>query len=805
MKIPLLFVVTTSAVLAGGDPKTARAVRTPTAPRIDGLLNEPEWQLASTVADFVQRDPFEGEQPTQKTEIRILYDDDAVYFGCTMYDTDPSKIVARLARRDDEILSDIISIRIDSYHDHQTAFEFTVNAAGVKVDILQYNDANEEDDSWDGVWDVETRITSEGWMAEIKIPFTVLRFPEKEEQEWGIQFIRRIARNREDDYWVLIRKNESGFISKFGHLVGIQGIRSPTNMELLPYTVGGGRFIPKSPGDPDGRDLTSNAGLDFKYKPIGGITVDATFNPDFGQVEADPAVLNLTTFEQFYPEKRPFFIEGTQILRFTTFGGDFGPGLFYSRRIGRAVSVREPSGGYVLNEPRFATILGAAKISGKTADGLSLGVLEAVTKEERASLVDATGARSDEIVEPLSNYSLLRLRQDVLGNSNVGAMLTSVNKRGRLPAFTGGVDWNLKFLENEYRVDGFLASSHTTSGLDQAIIIPPGQRITGSAGRLTVAKVAGEHWLASVSSDFTSKQFNINDIGFFRRPNDYGFVSTITYRDQKPTDWYRFWLVNLNYHLRKNFDGAELIHWIQSAGNLTFSNYWQLGYQVMKDWGKHDDRETRGNGLYNKPSSQSFLLLVGSDPRENIVGNIFYTVGSDTRKARFSSTAFEVELKPASFVTLEIEGSHSTSADEWAWVYNFGTSPDTTIFADRSTEAWDLTLRGTYVFTRDLTLQVYFQYFNAKYKYENFARMAAPDNFSPYTFPWPEFNLLSFNSNVVLRWEYLPGSTMYLVWSQARSGNDGGFLTPFRESLSRTFGLPGENALLLKISYWLSM
>ncbi len=796
MRLPLFLLLSTSAALAGGNPKTATAVRTPDPPRVDGHLNEPQWQLASIISDFTQRDPFEGDAPTQKTEIRILYDDHAIYFGCMMYDSEPSKIVARLARRDDEILSDVISIRIDSYHDHQTAFEFTINAAGVKIDILQYNDATEEDDSWDGVWDVETRITSEGWVAEIRIPFTVLRFPEKEEQEWGIEFIRRIARNREQDQWVLIRKNESGFVSKFGHLVGIRGVRSPTNMEILPYTVGGGRFVPESPAYPEGRDLTSNAGLDLKYKPVGGITVDATFNPDFGQVEADPAVLNLTTFEQFYPEKRPFFVEGTQILRFTTFGGDFGPGLFYSRRIGRALSVQAPEGGYVLNQPRFATILGAAKISGKTADGLSLGVLEAVTKKEVATLVDSTGAKNDQIVEPLANYSLVRLRQDVLGNSNVGAMLTSVNKEGRLPAFTAGVDWNLKFLNNEYRVDGFWAGSHTTLF---------GERITGSAGRMSIGKEAGEHWLASVSWDFTSKQFNINDIGFFRRPNDYGFVSTITYREQTPSDWYRFWLVNANYHLRKNFDGAELIHWIQSAGNLTFSNYWQMGYQIMKDWGKHDDRETRGNGLYNKPSSQTFLVLIGSDPREDIVGNIFYAIGSNSRNAGFNSTSFELELKPASYLTVEIEGSHSTSANEWAWVYNFDTSPDTTIFADRSTEAWDLTLRGTYVFTRDLTLQVYFQYFNAKGKRENFGRLTSPETFVPYSFSWPEFNLLSFNSNVVLRWEYLPGSTMYLVWSQARNGNDGGFLTPFGDSFSRTFALPGENALLLKISYWLSM
>jgi len=806
MKILLLLISISTISVAGSNPKTATATRTPKAPRIDGVLNEPEWQLAKPISDFTQADPFEGRPPTQKTEIRILYDDDALYFGCMMFDTEPSKIIARLARRDDEVVSDIISIRIDSYHDHQTGFEFTINAAGVKVDILQYNDGREEDESWDAVWDVETQLTDSGWVAEVKIPFLVLRFPEREEQEWGIQFIRRIARNRENDHWVLIGKAESGFISKFGHLVGIQGVRSPTNIELLPYTAGGGRFLPVSPSYPDGRDLTTNAGLDFKYKPVGGITVDATINPDFGQVEADPAVLNLTTFETFYPEKRPFFIEGSQILRFTTFGGDFGPGLFYSRRIGRALSVQAPLGGYVLNQPRFATILGAAKISGKTADGLSLGILEAVTKEERATLVDMAGTRTEQVVEPISNYSLVRLRQDLYANSNVGAIVTSANKEGKLPAFTGGVDWNLKFLDNTYRIQGFLAGSHTTSGNDQRIIIPPGKRISGSAGKVEFAKDAGKNWLASLEFDYTSKEFNINDMGYFRRPNDRGTVATLTYKDYVPTDWYRSWIVNAVYHYRENFDRAELFNSVQSSGNLTFRNYWQVGYTIQKNWGLYDDRETRGNGLYNKPPQQSLLLLVASDPRESIVGKLFYTLGNDARTMRFSSVFAEIELKPASNITFEFSVTQSRTSAEWAWVTNFGTTPDTTIFAERSTEAWDLTLRSTLVFTRDLTLQVYLQHFNAKGKFENFGRMTSPDGFVPYTpFAVPDFNSLSFNSNVVLRWEYLPGSTLYLVWSQARSGNDGTFATPFGESFSRTFALPGENVFLLKISYWLSM
>ena len=327
----LMLLFLSSVLLAGSGEKKAIATRTTVAPTIDGILNEAEWNRAQPITDFLQRDPDEGQPASERTEVRILYDDEALYIGAIMFDRDPSKILARLARRDDEVESDFISIRIDSYHDHQTAFEFTINAAGVKTDILQYNDGREEDPSWDVVWDAETALTSDGWSAELKIPFKALRFTGQPSQEWGIQFIRYISRKRERQQWVLIRKRESGFVSKFGHLVGLDNIPLPTNIELLPYVVGGNRFLPISPAYPNGRDLESNAGVDAKYKPSSGLTIDATFNPDFGQVEADPAVLNLSTFETFYPEKRPFFIEGSQILRFTTFGGEFGPGLFYSR------------------------------------------------------------------------------------------------------------------------------------------------------------------------------------------------------------------------------------------------------------------------------------------------------------------------------------------------------------------------------------------------------------------------------------------------------------------------------------------
>lgn len=799
----LVLLLVPFVLFAGSNPKKAVAVRTPVGPKIDGFLGEPEWKLAQPIADFTQRDPDEGVPASEKTEIRILYDNEALYFGCMMYDSEPSKIVARLARRDDEIESDIISIRIDSYHDHQTAFEFTILASGVKVDILQYNDAQNEDESWDPVWDVQTSVTNEGWIAEVKIPFNILRFTEQEEQEWGIQFLRRISRKQERDYWVLIRKSESGFVSKFGHLIGLNGVPAPTNLELIPYGVSRNRFLQSSPAYPNGRDLTGNAGFDLKYRP-GWLTIDATINPDFGQVEADPAVLNLTTFETFYPEKRPFFIEGMQIFRFATFGDPgAGPGMFYTRRLGRALSVSPPATGYVLKEPRFATILGATKISGKTSNGLAVGWMESVTQEERATVVDALGSKSDILVEPQASYSVLRLRQDVLENSNVGMIATSVIRRGIWPAVTGGIDWTLRFLESTYRIDGFLAGTRTTNSTQE--------RIDGSAGRISFNKDGGEHWRGFLSGDFTSKTYNINDIGFFRRPNDRGFVGQLLYRDDLVTEWKRLWNASVTYHYRTNFDGAELFNALGVASDITLTNYWEFGVQAEVDYGLYDDRETRGTGLYRKRQKQSAYVAVESDPRQAVVGEASVRYGGYKGGGRFVILGVSVELRPATNLTLQFSLTHERRDKEQAWVANSTTSllsngEGYTVFADRTTRNWDITSRGSFIFARDLTLQYYFQIFFAKGTFENYAVMTSPSSFIPYpAYSHPDFNKLSFHSNVVLRWEFLPGSTAYLVWSQARDGAVGDFATPFSEEFRHTFSLPMENVLLLKISYWWSL
>jgi len=773
-----------NSLFAGDHDRAIVATRTATPPKLDGFLKEPAWQLAPAATDFLQRDPYEGQPATEPTEIRILYDDEALYFGCMMYDSEPDKIVARLTRRDNEIESDVISIRLDSYHDHKTAYEFTVLASGVKVDILQFNDAEDEDDSWDVVWDVKTQILRDetgvsangpkaprGWSAEIKIPFNILRYsPAKDGKNvWGINFIRRITRKQERTYWVLVPKSQSGFISRFGHLIIEGNLPNPRRLELLPYSIGKNRFTHPTLVEPtDGtHDFSSNAGFDLKYGLNNNLTLDLTVNPDFGQVEADPAVLNLSTFETFYPEKRPFFIEGTQILQFSTFGNNFGPGLFYSRRVGH--------GG---DEP--ATILGAAKITGKTAKGLAIGMLQAVTDKK--------------LDEPRASYSLVRLKQDLLENSTLGMIATAVARENRFPAFTGGVDWNLRFQQSRYGLDGFLAGSQTTQETSQ--------RITGSSGKLRFGKDGGEHWLYSMSVDFTSRRYDINDAGFFRRPNDYGTNFDVRYKEDQPGKILRRWNIRADRHLRWNFDGAQLFNDYGLNARWEWLNYLEMGLRGRYSLPADDDRESRGFGLYRKPRSFSAGFEFETDSRKPIIAEFEQEYLHDAKGQRQWSTALGAEVRPTTWAEINLQLGYGRTRDREAWVDNPG---DTlSLFGFRDTNEYDLTLRSNLTFTRDLTLQIYGQAFVAKGHYDRFARLVTPSTLVPYGYNGnPDFNEKAFHLNVVWRWEYRPGSVLYLVWTQARAGEGENYFTRVRRDFRDAFSLPAENVVLLKVSYWL--
>ncbi len=531
------------------------------------------------------------------------------------------------------------------------------------------------------------------------------------------------------------------------------------------------------------------------------LILDATINPDFGQVEADPAVLNLSTFETFYPERRPFFVEGMQILRFPTFGGDgAGPGMFYSRRIGRGIGPDEvdiSDEERVESLPQHATILGAAKLSGRISRGLSIGVLEAVTRREHSSVRSATGDVRDLPLDPAIHYNVLRARQDVLEGSYVGGIFTSVARERKAPALTAGLDWDLRLADATHRLDGFLAFTRTTD--------PDRQRVDGGAGRMQLARVAAVHWLWSASVDFTTPRYDINDVGFFRRPNDYGGFATLTYKEDVPAAVVRSYHFRTSMHERWNFDRANLNRNLELDTKVVFTNYWEVDASGGVDLGRYDDRETRGNGLYQKPTSGRFSVEVETDDRDVVALGLQQRWGWDERAMHRYAIEAKVEYRPVSWMAWSMETEFERVRRQEAWVENVSIGDRSiSLFGDRSTDLASFTLRGEVTFTRDLTLQLYGQVFVAKGRYASFRAMDAPGVFHPWdgALPQRDFREHELHTNVVLRWEYVPGSTLYLVWSQVREGSDGTIFRTIQDDLGAVFRTPPSHVLLLKVSYW---
>jgi hypothetical protein len=776
-----------------------RAVRVKTAPRMDGLLNDPVWQLAQPATGFLQRDPMDGSPATAASEVRVLYDEEALYFGCRYYDPEPAKIAARLARRDEESDTDRGSVRIDTFHDHENAYELTFNPAGVRVDILQYRDGVYEDNSWDPVWQLETRIDSAGWTAELRVPFSILRYPDVPagvEQTWGINFFRSIFRSQEETRWSWTPKSVQGLISRFGHLEGLVDLPQPRRIEVMPFGLIRQEWRPAD-GTLGGSRFHANGGLDLKVGLANNFVLDATINPDFGQVEADPAVLNLSTIESFYPERRPFFIEGMQIFRFSTFGGDgAGPGLFYSRRIGRALGedrVPLEDGERLVRAPEAATILGAVKVAGKTQGGLSIGVLEAVTDREFA-VVEKDGRQSDRQVESEASYSLIRLRQDVLQGSSIGMIATAVARRSEIPAFTGGLDWNLYDATREHGLSGFLAGS--------LIEGERGNRIGGIAGNIELSRAAAEHWLWTLSADLTTKQYQINDIGFFRRPNDYGGFATLTYKEDMPAAVVRHYSVKGMAHERHNFDGAQIIRSVGVQGAMLLTGYEEVGASWSVDVGRYDDRESRGNGLYERPNAWSASLYAYTDYRKDVVAGIDVTHAWDGRGKRGYKFEAELEFRPASWTEWEVSGEGEIVDGQWAWMEN-DQSAGRGIFASRDTRAISAMLRGSVTLHRDMTLQLYSQVFTARGRFRDPRMMLSAAQFGPViasggkNFAGQEFNL-----NLVFRWEYLPGSTLYLVLSQARLAEADNYDASWSREVEHLFATAPTTVLMGKMTFW---
>ncbi|HEX7705390.1 MAG TPA: DUF5916 domain-containing protein [Thermoanaerobaculia bacterium] len=856
--LPLLIVLHPLIVHAQEAPARRQhgAVRTSTPPAIDGDLGDAAWQSAPEITGFTQRDPNEGAEATQQTRVRVLYDDEAIYFGVTM--EDDGKVTPLLARRDSDLNNgDYIRISIDSQHDRLNGAAFVVNASNVQMDMILYNDIY-EDISWDAVWRSATKITNNGWTAEVRIPFSQLRFPDRPVHTWGFNVSRWTARLRESSRLVHTPKNETAFVSKFADLTGIEGIRPRRGFEIVPYGVARSDFHSRSSNPYNRASMhRGDAGVDIKYGLTSSLTLTGTINPDFGQVEVDPAVLNLSQFETFFPEKRPFFTEGANIFNFGSgpsssrwgFNMSF-PTFFYSRRIGRSphgwvdpAFIDEEHGEFDridhVDMPRETTILGAAKLTGKIGNGWTVGLLDALTDKEDARFL--TGPlEAKQTVEPMTNYLVARATKEYGRDSRAGFMVTSVTRsltdnlepKLRSQAYFAGVDGYTMFKDKSWILE-WLAGSSLVEGSEEAIAAtqrgaaryyqrpdaghvdydPERTSLSGYMSRVMLSKQKGK-WRPNIQVQALSPGFELNDAGFLPRVDAISTHALLHYRDTDPKKYIREQSSWVGKFQNWNFDGDMTANGIATGNYVQFKNYWWA-----EAWGglrvdAIDDQRTRGGPALVGPGSHYVGSGFGSDNRKKLSFNIWAEAVEVDDGGEQRWTGGTVTYRPTSAIRLSLTPRMGRSRSQTQYVATVIDSEHEATFGRRyvfstlEQRQFELGIRTDWTMSPRLSLQVFLQPFIASGDYSDFKQLARPrsDEYTPAARPYdPNFNLRSIRGSAVLRWEFRPGSAMYVVWNENRSDVAGvGDFRPRRDFAALT-DAPSQDVLLVKFSYWLPM
>jgi hypothetical protein len=767
-----------------------------TPPRIDGDIDDEIWQKAQAIDDMVQNDPNNMQPPTERTLVKIAYDDRSVYVAVMNFMKDPSKITNALGRRDTNPRSDSIKITFDPRHDHLTAYTFDSNPSGVQGDMMWFDDSRSSSD-YDAVWEVRTQIHKDGWSAEFRIPFSQLRFSitPGEPVAWGFNVRRDIVYNAEIIRWVATPRGAQGFVSRFGHLTFEKPPAAPRRLEVQPFTLARQERVTGV-----GNDHDATVGLDFRMGLGTATTLSAAVNPDFGQVEQDPAVLNLSVFETFLQEKRPFFTEDSRTLVPTVAPQAT---MFHSRRIGqRPGRLAIPDDETEIDRPDATTILGATKITGK-ANGWTYGGLTALTDREYALVDTAAGVRAERLIEPYTSYNVARVQKDIRGgSSNIGGHATAVLREKDFDAYTGSFDYSLRWGSNKYNWSG--QWSGTRSATD-------GVMETGFGG-ITNFNYNSKHLGFFGHYDYFDDTFKNNDIGFFFSRNNKTNVSGgFNLRQPDPQKRFRSAELFGNYNLTYNGDRLKLDDGYFVGAEMQFLNYWSMFVGTGRFKQTYDDLDTRGGPPILKPAARWVDLFVGTDSRKRYrvnLGNFIWhnEEGGSDRSHRVNLT---LQPRPALQATLGLQ--YTSALDAAQWIENTdvtGDGVDDHVYGTLKRNVVSITARTTYAFTRDMTLEVYMQPFVAAGDYSNIRRFSKPKTFEfdPVVYEEnPDFNNKSLRSNVVFRWEYRRGSTLYLVWNVSNSDDTRpGVFSAFRD-LRSGFGSGGTQVLMVKFNYWLGL
>jgi len=814
------------------------ATRADAPPVIDGKDEDAVWRTAPPITAFKQWQPTEGKEPRFKTEAKVAYDASNLYVFVRAFDPHPDSIIRLLERRDSFTPSDMVWLFVDSYHDKRTGYEFGVNAAGVKIDQAVYDDGN-EDGAWDAVWDAATKIDSLGWTAEFRIPMSQMRYSRDRSHIFGFTIDRDIYRYSERVVWPVFSQSKSGLISQLGKLDGLDDLETPRRLEAMPYVVT--KSASQITNNAYGQKANLAVGGDVKYRVASNLTLDATINPDFGQVESDPSVLNLSAYESFFDERRPFFVAGRGLFRFDVNCSAVncnGETLYYSRRIGRTPELSGIYGDTVPPQP--TTILGAAKLLGRFPHGTTVGVLDAMTER-----VTSPG---DTTFEPRTNFGVLRATQDFRGGkSAIGGMFTAVNRSVdswsspylAKSAYVGALDFRHRFLNNNYDISGTLDQSRVegspavilstqTNGVhnyqrpDATLPLDSSRtQLTGDAEEFKFGKTGGQHLLFESAYQRRSPGFEVNDLGFLRRADQVSWNTWVGFFDRHERKYYNRFQLNNNWWQYWTTDGLPLEAAYNTNVHITLKNNWgwHQGITIGQLGTTYDDRGARGGPAVRQDSYISPWLSINGNDRRSLVPywNMSYFKGDAGRNWSLNlSPEIDYKFFGRFSSSLSFNWTHNVTDNQWYGNFTDATGTHYTFaHLDQTTTA--ATLRLNYTFTPDVSFQAYMQPFVSKGTYSNVRQLSATpraDNYDDRYAPFNDvsitsdpggFNFKAFQSNMVFRWEYNPGSTLFLVWNQGRQGfNPIEGDQSFHGDVRDLFSLHPANTFLVKVSYWLN-
>ena len=864
----IIFILLTSTVVAQNDSvKVQREYNTVQLPigeeiTIDGELSDKAWKNVIWDVDFTVFEPDNGKKASQRTKFKIAYDAKFIYVGIRCYDSIPDKIEKRLARRDN-FSGDWIEVNIDSYNDKRTAFSFNVSAAGVKGDEFISQNGDFWDASWNPIWYTAANIDEEGWTAEMKIPFSQLKFGAAEEQVWGLQIHRRYFRGEERSIWQPISLEAPGWVSEFGRLNGLKNIEPQKQLEIQPFLVNQFDSYPSETGNPfrDGKDYILNAGLDAKIGLTNDLTLDLTVNPDFGQVDADPGAIALDGFQIFFEERRPFFIENKNIFDYEFADGN--DNVFYSRRIGRSPQgYADVTENEFVDQPTNSTILGAAKFSGKTKNGWSLGLLESVTGKMYADIEDVAGNKRSELVEPLTNYMVGRVQKDFNErNSYLGGIFTATNRNLpdhleflRSGAYTGGLDFKHNWKNRNYYVEGNIVGSHVV-GSEEAIartqnsITHLFQRVdaghvsvdesrtslTGTGGKIEIGKAGGGNWRYDGGVIWRSPELELNDIGFLRQADEIKQTASVSRLFIKPTNFYRRANMELSQYSTYDFDGNYNRIQYQFEGFINYKNNWWTEVGAAHKPRIFSNTVLRGGPRWRWSDENFAYLFFGSDSRKKLSFTLGY-VNSQAAENNFSLAryVFRLYYQPFDAFNLSISSEFEENPNKTQYVTETNFNGDARyITGNIDQKTFSTSIRFNYSINPNLSIQYYGEPFISRGTYTDFNYVNNPiaeklnervtlfsdnqiskststddylidedfDGTTDYQIENPDFSYVQFRSNLVLRWEYVPGSEIFLVWSQGVVGAGNPSETLGRNLDQQILGQKKDNTFLLKATY----